>query len=163
MVDSAKLDGTAVWDFHGKKLGDVQQVLLDPTSGRTRYVVLQVDKEWSLNDPEIAVPWSALRVRWKDDKNLEIALDANKEKLVGAPRYKAGDSNRLYNRDAGNTVYSYWGMTWMDDSATPARMNTGTTGTGTGAGTGAGKTGTGAPGTGTTSGAGSIDPIKPGK
>jgi sporulation protein YlmC with PRC-barrel domain len=119
LLDATTLDGTDVWDFHGKKLGDVKQILIDPHSGRVRYAIIEVDKAWELIDPEIAVPWAALRVARKADRSLEIALDSTKERLADAPRYKMGDSDRILNREGGATIYSYWRAQWYDDPAKP--------------------------------------------
>lgn len=120
LLDATGLDGTDVWDFHGKKIGDLKHILVDPHSGRARYAVIEVDKAWELIDPEVAVPWGAFRFARKDDKSLEVALDSTKERLAGAPRYKAGDKDRIFNRDGGETIYSYWRIQWYDDPATTA-------------------------------------------
>ena len=115
LVDAAKLDGTEVYDFHGTKLGDIQQILIDPNAGRIRYGVLQVDKSWNWNDPEVAVPWGSFVVKRGGDNSVKLSLDANKEKLEKAPRFKSGDADRLYGRDASQPIYTYWSIIWMDD------------------------------------------------
>ena len=119
LVDASKLDGTAVYDFHGNKLGDLQQVLIDPKSGQIRYGVLQVDKSWSWNDPEVAVPWGSFAVKRGDDKSVKLSLDATKEKLEKAPKFKAGDADRLFDKQASEPTYTYWSIFWYD----PMPMN----------------------------------------
>ena len=122
-IDVSRLNGMAVWDFHGKKIGDIQQVLLDTKSGRARFAVVQVDKEWSLDNPEIAVPWGSMHVKWTDEKPV-VSMDATKEKLMGAPGYKLGDADRLYTKEASEPIYSYWSIVWHEDPITPDPSNT---------------------------------------
>ncbi len=115
LIDASKLDGTAVYDFHGTKLGDIQQVLIDPQSGRIRYGVVEVDKTWNWNDPQIAVPWGAFVVKKGDDKKPKLSIDATKDKLEKAPKYKVGDADRLFEKQASAPVYSYWSIYWWDE------------------------------------------------
>jgi PRC-barrel domain len=127
LLDATALDGTDVWDFHGKKLGDLKHILIDPHSGRARYAVIEVDKSWELIDPEVVVPWNSFRFSRKADNSLEMALDSNKERLSGAPRYKAGDNDRILSRDGGATIYSYWRAQWYEDPAVPTTSAPSTT------------------------------------
>ena len=126
LVDASKLDGRDVYDFHGQKLGHLDQVLIDPQSGQVRYGVLEVDKTWSLNDPKIAVPWGSFAVKPGDNNAVNLSLDATKEKLENAPKFKAGDANRLFSKEASAPVYSYWSIYWFDEPmpAKSARTNT---------------------------------------
>ena len=119
LVDASKLDGTAVYDFHGNKLGDLQQVLIDPMSGQIRYGVVEVDKSWNWNDPAIAVPWGSFAVKRGDDKSVNLSLDTTKEKLKKAPKFMAGDADRLYDKQSSEPVYTYWSIYWYD----PMPMN----------------------------------------
>lgn len=149
LVDASKLDGVEVYDFHGKKLGEIEQVLIDPMSGRIRYGVVEVDKEWSLDDPHVAVPWGSFQVKRGDDKTVKLSVDATKEKLAKAPRFKAGDAERLFTKEASAPVYTYWSIYWFDE---PMRKTSGqkdTTGTTSTAPDSASKTGkkSGEPGT----------------
>jgi sporulation protein YlmC with PRC-barrel domain len=118
-VDAANLSGQDVFDFHGKKLGDVKQVLLDTATGSARYAIIQIDKEWSLKNPEIAVPWSAMKITKKGEKQTEFALDTTKEKLDGAPRFNADNLDLLFDKATGAPFYQYWQATWPEVT-TPA-------------------------------------------
>ncbi len=119
LVDASKLAGTDVYDFHGNKLGHLEQVLLDPKSGQIRYGVLEVDKAWSWPDPKIAVPWGSFAVKRGDDKSVKLSLDATKDKLEKAPKFKAGDADHLYDKQVSEPTYTYWSMYWYE----PMPMN----------------------------------------
>lgn len=115
LVDVSKLDGTEIWDFHGQKLGHLEQVLIDPQSGRVRYGVIEVDKTWNFSDPKVAVPWGSFAVKYGNDNALTLSMDATKEKLEKAPKFKAGDGERLFSKEASHPVYSYWSIIWFDE------------------------------------------------
>ncbi len=115
LVDASKLDGTAVFDFHGHKLGDLQKVLIDPKSGRIRYGVMEVDKSWNWNDPTVAIPWGTFAVKKGDDKMPNLSIDATKDKLEKAPKFKEGDADRLFGKEASAPIYTYWSIYWFDE------------------------------------------------
>ena len=117
LVDVGRLNGAPVTNMEGKKLGEIEQVLVDSQTGRLRYAVVEVDKFWRIDDPKIAVPWQALKLT-REGKDVKLALDATKEKLENSPRFKLGDADRLYTKSGGAPVYSYWAIAWFED-ATP--------------------------------------------
>src|SRR5690349_12900094 len=95
LIDPAKLTGDQVSDFSGQQLGTVKQLLIEPLTGRIRYAVISVDPS-----NNVAVPWLALRVT-RQGEGASLALDATKEKLQNAPKWKQGDADRLYTKEAG--------------------------------------------------------------
>lgn len=114
LVDASKLDDLSVSDKAGNDLGEIEEVLIDPASGQVRYAVLEVDKAWQFNDPKIAVPWGSFEVTRGSDEKVRLTLDATKDKLTKAPRYKVGDANRLFSKEASQPIYSYWSIYWFD-------------------------------------------------
>lgn len=123
LVDASKLEGTEVYDFHGHKLGDLQQVLIDPQTGRIRYGVMEVAKDWSWTDPQVAIPWDSFAIKRGDDKKVALSIDATKEKLEKAPKFKAGDADRLFSKEASQPIYSYWSIYWFEEPAVPAKSS----------------------------------------
>ncbi len=98
--------------------GRFRKYLVDPQNGVVRFVVVEVDKEWSFDDPAVAVPWSALDVKTEQGDKLRVTLNATKEKLQRAPRYMEGDANRLYSQETAEPIYEYWDVLWLDVSQT---------------------------------------------
>lgn len=142
LIDASKLDGKKVHNMQGEDLGDVQQLLIDPQSGRVRYVVLELNKLWKINDPEVAVPFGAFQMTGKPaDANFKMTLDTTKDKLSNAPKHKIGEADRLFTKEASAPIFTYWSIYWFDDTtpaSTPAKSgetktdkstSTGTTGT----------------------------------
>lgn len=124
LVDASKLEGTEVWDFHGNKLGGLQQVLIDPQTGRIRYGVMEVDKAWNWSDPQVAIPWDSFAVKRGDDMKTVLSIDATKEKLQNAPKFQTGDADRLFSKEASQPIYSYWSVYWFDEPAATTTSST---------------------------------------
>jgi sporulation protein YlmC with PRC-barrel domain len=127
LVDAGKLDGRDVKNLQGQDLGKIKQVLIDPQSGRVRYGVLQVDKAWSLNNPEIAVPFGAFKITRTANNDFTIQLDATKEKLEKAPQHKIGEADRLFSVEASQPLYTYWSIMWLDDPSANSGSGTAST------------------------------------
>ena len=159
LIDASTLDGKKVTNPQGEDLANISQLLVDPQSGQVRYAVLELNKLWKINDPEVAVPFGALKITGKpSDANFKVTLDATKEKLSNAPKHKIGEADRLYTKDASAPIYSYWSIVWFEPvpASTPAKSGDNakkSSGTSSGASdstsTGTGTTGTGTSGTGT--------------
>lgn len=116
LIDISNILDKSVKGLNGDNLGDIDQLLVDPNTGRIRYAVIEVDKAWNWNEPKVAVPFQALQVTHKGNNNVQFTLDATKEKLEKAPKFRVGDAERLYSREASQPIYSYWAILWYDDS-----------------------------------------------
>lgn len=115
LLRASTLNGKNVTDAQGNNLGEIKRVLIDPTSGRVRYVVLEVDKAWNWNDPEVAVPFQAYQIKRSGDDDVKVTLEATKEKLEKAPKFKEGDADRIYDRAAAEPIHTYWSVLWFED------------------------------------------------
>lgn len=116
LIGASKLDGKKVVNLQGEELGDLQQLLIDPQTGRVRYAVIEINKLWKINDPEVAVPFGALKITGKpNDANFKITLDATKDKLSNAPKHKIGEADRLFSKEASQPIYTYWSIYWFED------------------------------------------------
>ncbi len=139
LIDASKLDGKKVHNPQGEDLGDVSQLLIDPASGQVRYVVLELNKLWKINDPEVAVPFGAFKMTGKPaDANFKMTLDTTKEKLSNAPKHKVGEADRLYTKEASMPIHTYWSIVWFEPmpattSSDKSADKSGTTGTSTSA------------------------------
>ena len=115
LFDSSRIENQKVTDKDGKYLGKVGRLLVDSLTGRVRFVVLEVDKEWSLNNPEIIVPWGTLQITPQSEKMYSVRIDATRDKLMNAPQFDKALTAQLTTREAGQPIYSYWGVTWQDE------------------------------------------------
>lgn len=83
---ASKLIGTAVKNLQDEKLGDVDNILVDLTSGRIVAVIVSSGGFLGMGDELSAVPPTALRFSTDRDT---LQLDASKETLSQAPHFKA--------------------------------------------------------------------------
>jgi len=97
--------GMTVENYQGEKLGKVEDVAVDVESGRIVQVILSTGGFVGIGDSQTAVPPGALH---HDVARKVLHLDANKEKVIGAPKFETAkwaeccDSNHL------SAVYSYY-------------------------------------------------------
>lgn len=83
---ASKLIGTSVKNLQDEKLGDVDDILVDLTSGRIVAVIVSSGGFLGMGDELSAVPPTALR--FSPDRDT-LQLDASKETLSQAPHFKA--------------------------------------------------------------------------
>jgi hypothetical protein len=107
-VNAGEANGATLWDFNGNKIGEISGILL--ASGDTGALAV-VETSMLKKNREIVVPWTAIKVQTeKDDADeLVYALDADKMKLSGAPKYN-GKPKSLRVRGSSGTMKccTYW-------------------------------------------------------
>jgi sporulation protein YlmC with PRC-barrel domain len=60
LIESDRVEGTAVYDRSGKRIGTVERVMIDKISGRVAYAVMSFGGFFGVGADEYAVPWSML-------------------------------------------------------------------------------------------------------
>ena len=85
---ASKLIGTSVKNLQDEKLGDVDNILVDLSSGRIVAVIVSSGGFLGMGDELSAVPPTALRFSTDRDT---LQLDASKEMLSKAPHFKASE------------------------------------------------------------------------
>jgi hypothetical protein len=101
LIGSDKVDGTAVYE---KKIGSIERVMIDKTSGKVAYAVLSFGGFMGMGEDYYPIPWSTL----KYDSNLEgYRVNLTDDQLNKAPKYsRSTDWN--WNRDNDRPVYDYY-------------------------------------------------------
>ena len=105
-VKASDLIGMTVKNYQDEKLGKVDDLAVDVESGRVVQVILSTGGFAGIGDTQTAVPPGALH---HDVSRKILHLDADKEKLNGAPKFESSkwaeccDSNHL------SAVYTYYG------------------------------------------------------
>lgn len=90
----------AVYGTENEKLGKIEDIVVDPTSGRISYAVLSFGGILGMGDKYFAVPWNDVRVFFKGatsagtQKEEYCTVDVSKEALKNAPGF---DKNRWPN------------------------------------------------------------------
>ena len=90
----------AVYGAADEKLGKIEELVIDPPSGKIRYAVLSFGGILGMGDKYFAVPWSDLQVFYKGatsagtQKDVYCTVDVSKEALKKAPGF---DKNQWPN------------------------------------------------------------------
>jgi len=117
LFDTVGIYRETITDKQGKALGKLDRLLIDSQTGRVRFAVVQVDREWSLNDPEVIVPWKTLQITHPGPKKeYGVMIDTDRNKLLNAPHFDQALVHQLSTGGAGQHIYAYWGVTWQDET-----------------------------------------------
>jgi hypothetical protein len=110
LIGSDKVEGTAVYGADRQKIGSIERVMIDKTSGRVSYAVLSFGGFLGIGDDHYPLPWQSL----KYDIDLRGYISGiTLKQLEGAPRY--GNDNAWNWSDASKTqsVNDYYGVPYV--------------------------------------------------
>jgi len=108
VISSDKVEGTAVYNAAGDKLGSIDELMIDKRSGLVRYAVLEFGGFLGIGTDRYPVPWAMLKYDTEKDGYV-VPLDARQ--LEKAPRYQPPEVP-TFSDDYGRRVYDYYGMGW---------------------------------------------------
>src|SRR3954469_17965584 len=84
LIESDRVEGTAVYDRTGNKIGSVRRLMIDKMSGRVAYAVVAFNTFLGLGGDEYTLPWSKLDY----DTSLEgFRTDVSEQQLRGSPSF----------------------------------------------------------------------------
>jgi len=105
-IGSDRVEGTAVYGTDGDKIGSVKQILIERRSGQVTDVVVSAGGFLGIGSELHSLPWQTL------DYDTELGgyrTTVTEDQLREAPTYSESDSDRVYDRDYQQRVYSYYG------------------------------------------------------
>jgi sporulation protein YlmC with PRC-barrel domain len=112
LLAASEIKGTKVKNLQNQEIGDIDELLIDPDTGRTRFAVLSVGGFLGLGSTKVAVPWGAFEITYHGGK-ASYRLDATRERLEKAPRVEAKNYERLYTQETAEPIFIYWDETWI--------------------------------------------------
>jgi sporulation protein YlmC with PRC-barrel domain len=108
LIASNKVEGTAVYDREGNKLGSVYNFMVDKRSGQAEYAVLSFGGFLGIGDEYHPLPWDQLTY---DTDQGGYVVNLTREQLEGGPRYRSGEEP-AFDRAYGQEVYGYYGSSY---------------------------------------------------
>lgn len=108
LIASNKVEGTAVYNREGEKLGSIYNFMVDKRAGKVEYAVLQFGGLFGIGSDYYPLPWNVLTYDI-DEGGYVINLD--KAMVEKAPRY-AQDNEPNFDHNYGREVYGYYGVTY---------------------------------------------------
>ena len=106
-ISSEDIHGTEVYGAGDKKVGDIDHLIIDKTSGRVGYAVMSFGGFLGMGHDHYPVPWARLTY---NEKLGGYEVNISDQELKGAPKY--GDTEWNWDRDQGRKVYDYYGVPW---------------------------------------------------
>lgn len=113
VIGSDRVEGTSVYGKDKSKMGEVRRVMLDKESGQARDVEIAVGTFLGMGGELHSLPWQ----KFNYDTDLDgYRLDVTEDQLKNAPTHSEKQSDREYDRDYQDEVYTYWEVTpyWLD-------------------------------------------------
>ena len=104
LIASNKVEGTAVYNRQGEKLGEVYNFMVGKRSGEVAYAIMSFGGFLGIGQKYHPLPWNALTY---DMSKKGYVLDADKERLMQAPSYQAGEEP-FSRPEYGQEVRDYW-------------------------------------------------------
>jgi len=106
-VDSAAtLVGFPVRSSENEDIACIEELMIDPESGRVAYAVLSLGGFLGFGGKLYAVPWSALEL---DPDRRVFVLETDKELLAHAPAFHEENWPDFGDQDWGSEVHAFYG------------------------------------------------------
>jgi hypothetical protein len=106
LIAADKVEGTAVYNTRGEKLGSIERVMIDKGSGRVAYAVMSFGGFLGIGDRHHPLPWSMLRY---DPSNDGYVVNLDKKMLESAPTIGVSDPDFNWDDRAWNRqVHDYY-------------------------------------------------------
>ena len=84
LIGSDKVAGTAVYGADNEKIGSIERVMIEKTSGQVSYAVLSFGGFLGIGDDHYPVPWKLLKY---DTELGGYKTDISGNRLKGAPKH----------------------------------------------------------------------------
>jgi hypothetical protein len=112
LIAADKVEGTAVYNRAGEKLGSVENVMIDQLSGKVAYAVMSFGGFLGMGENHHPLPWQVLHY---DAGAGGYVVDLDKKLLERAPQYGPRDHIDWNDQRWGRTVHDYYGVDpyWM--------------------------------------------------
>ncbi|MBX6376115.1 MAG: PRC-barrel domain-containing protein [Acetobacteraceae bacterium] len=114
LIAADKVNGTAVYNRAGDRLGTVYDVMIDKVSGKVAYAVMSFGGFLGIGERYHPLPWSMLTY---DTSMGGYVVDLDRSQLEGAPTYAANENIDWNDRDWGKRVSDYYGTRPYWDAA----------------------------------------------
>ena len=110
LIGSDKVEGTAVYDANGERMGSIERVMLEKRSGHVAYAVISFGGFLGIGSDYYPIPWDAL----KYDTSLGgYHTNITEQQLKSAPKYQ-GDSWNWEDYERRRNVYDYYHTPWIE-------------------------------------------------
>lgn len=104
VIESDRVEGTAVFDLQGHRIGTIKRLLIEKVSGRVVYVDVTFGGFLGLGVHHHTIPWEKLTY---DTRLHGYRTDITEEQVRGAPAFY-GDDEVWPDRKREQELWDYW-------------------------------------------------------
>jgi hypothetical protein len=106
LIGSDKVEGTAVYGADDQKIGSIERVMLEKSSGRVAYAVLSFGGFFGIGNDHYPLPWRHLIY---DTYLGGYRIDITADQLKAAPKYEPGSGWDWEKPGSAKAVDDYYG------------------------------------------------------
>jgi hypothetical protein len=106
LIASDKVEGTAVYNRTGDKLGSVHNFMVDKLSGKVAYAVLSFGGFLGMGSTYHPLPWEQLTY---DPAQGGYVVGLSREQLEGAPTYSGSEASSWDDPAYSRSIDQYYG------------------------------------------------------
>jgi sporulation protein YlmC with PRC-barrel domain len=106
LIASDMVEGTAVFNNNGEKIGKIRNFMVNEHSGQVEYAVMSFGGFLGMGEDHYPLPWKKLKYVVARHG---FVVDITKKTLENAPKHRRGDEP-VYDATYGMMVGSYYGM-----------------------------------------------------
>jgi len=107
LIGSDKVEGTAVYGAGDEKIGSIERVMINKTSGHVAYAVLSFGGFLGLGHDHYPIPWQSLKY---DTQLGGYRTGITESQLKGAPKYSNDNAWNWDDAARARAVNDYYGL-----------------------------------------------------
>ena len=112
IIKISEVIGMTVETPQGDNIGEIQDVVMDPSDGNVAYAVLAAGGFLGLGEKFFAIPWRAFQAQADDDDEKgdidKLTLNVDKDRMQNAPGFDKDNWPDMANQEWGQTVHTYY-------------------------------------------------------
>jgi sporulation protein YlmC with PRC-barrel domain len=108
LIASDRVEGTAVLDRNGVKIGTIERVMIDKLSGQVAYAVMSFGGVLGIGENYHPIPWQVLNY---NEEEGAYVVDLDRDRLAKAPMYARGEEPDWSDRTYGERVRTHYLVT----------------------------------------------------
>jgi sporulation protein YlmC with PRC-barrel domain len=107
LIESDRVEGTAVYDMSGAHIGTIKRLMIEKISGKVAYVVVSFGGLLSVGEDEHIIPWAKLNY---DTSLGGYRTDITEEQVRGAPTFYHAEGYDWLDRNKERGLAEYYGV-----------------------------------------------------
>jgi hypothetical protein len=105
LIESDRVEGTAVYDPSGNKIGSIRRLMIEKIGGKVAYAVMSFGGFLGMGEDEHTIPWNKLDY---DTSLGGYRTDITEEQLRGAPAYSRDQNYDWSDRQREQELHDYY-------------------------------------------------------